>query len=73
MEICSHGLVKGSPGVSGLILFGCVIEEAVAAEYFFPGLGVDAIIESNKYPTVCDGYWYGLSDRVPESIPWDFR
>jgi hypothetical protein len=48
-----------------------VIEEAVAGEYFLPGLGVDAIIESDKEPAICRRVWDGVSDRAPESVPWD--
>jgi hypothetical protein len=49
-----------------------VIEEAMAAEDFLPGLGVDAIIEGDDEPTVGEGGWNGVSDRVPEAFPWDF-
>lgn len=69
-EPCSDEIL--SPWVTGLVTFGCVIEEAVAGEYFLSGLRVDTIIESDKESTVCKWRWDGVSDRVPESVPWDF-
>jgi len=54
-----------SPWVTGLVAFGCMIEEAVTAEDFLPGLGVDAIIESDKEPAVGERVCNGLSDGAP--------
>jgi len=60
-----------SPRVTGLVLLGGMIEEAVAGEDLFSDLGVDAVIEGEEESSLGEGGRNGLSKGIPQSLPRD--
>lgn len=59
------------PGVTGLVLLGGMIEEAVAGEDLFADLGADAVIEGEEEASVGDRGRDGFSEGFPQAVPRD--